>query len=68
MSDLQDIIATSSIAAFNSGVKSGMHEERNRIIEKLERYVADLKECGKKDNCLDIAIAVEGQIQDIKGL
>jgi len=68
MTDLQDIIASSSIHAFNSGLQSGRLEERKRIIEKLTLYVTELKECGKKDNCLEIALAVQGQIEDIEQL
>lgn len=68
MTDLQDIIASSSIHAFNSGVQSGRLEERKLIIEKLTRYVNELKECAKKDNCLEIALAVQGQIEDIEQL
>lgn len=63
MSDINDLIHTNSRLAFEQGVKT----ERERIITQLTQYVTDLRECGKKDNCLDIAIAVEGQIEDIKG-
>lgn len=37
MSDLQDIIATSSIRAFNSGLEQGRAEERKRITDYLQR-------------------------------
>jgi hypothetical protein len=36
MSDLQDIIATSSVRAFNSGIE----HERKEIIKSLQRYFA----------------------------
>ena len=35
MSDLQDIIASSSIHAFNSGLKTGRLQERQTILEIL---------------------------------
>jgi len=63
MSDINDLIHTNARFAFDQGVRT----ERERIIAKLTEYVTDLRECGKKDNCLDIALAVEGQIEDIKG-
>jgi hypothetical protein len=36
MSDLQDIIATSAVRAFNSGIA----HERQEIIKSLQRYLA----------------------------
>ena len=36
MSDLQDIIVTSSVKAFNSGLAHGVTQERDRIIQLLE--------------------------------
>ena len=38
MSDLQELIATSSINAFNSGYQLGGVHERERIIELLKDY------------------------------
>ena len=37
MSDLNDLIATNAINSFNSGVQTGIAQERERIIELLER-------------------------------
>lgn len=45
----------------------GRESERTRILIKLKEYVIDLKTCSKKDNCLEIALAIEGQIEDIEG-
>lgn len=60
---IQRLVTEAVRDAFDKGRES----ERKRIIAQLTQYVTDLKECGKKDNCLDIALAVEGQIEDIKG-
>lgn len=38
MSDLQDIIVKSSVAAFNSGLRAGIHQERQRILELIEHH------------------------------
>lgn len=35
MSDLQDIIVSSSVKAFNSGLAHGVVQERERIVELL---------------------------------
>jgi len=45
MSDLQDIIATSSIRAFNSGIM----EERKRITSELNREIEALKQYGRTE-------------------
>jgi hypothetical protein len=45
MSDLQDIIATSTIRAFNSG----MMEERKRINKDLQREIEALKQYGRTE-------------------
>ena len=37
MSDLQDIIVTSSVKAFNSGLAHGVIQERERIVQLLWR-------------------------------
>ena len=42
MSDLQDIIVTSSVKAFNSGLAHGVIQERERIIKLLEEYLHKL--------------------------
>lgn len=36
MSDLQDLIATNAVRAYNEGFERGAVEERDRIIELLE--------------------------------
>lgn len=54
-------------ATYELGKVIGAAAERERIIAQLEQYATDLRECGKEDNCLEIALAVEGQIEDIKG-
>ena len=33
MSDLQDLIARSSVIAFNTGYRQGRHDERNLIVK-----------------------------------
>ena len=45
MSDLQDIIATSSIRAFNSGIM----EERKRISSELNKEIEALKQYGRTE-------------------
>jgi hypothetical protein len=45
MSDLQDIIATSSIRAFNSGIM----EERKRITSELNKEIEELKQYGRTE-------------------
>jgi hypothetical protein len=37
MSDLNDLIATNSINAFNQGVQTGVRQEQERIIKLLEQ-------------------------------
>jgi hypothetical protein len=45
MSDLHDIIATSSIRAFNSGIM----EERKRITSELNKEIEALKQYGRTE-------------------
>jgi hypothetical protein len=45
VSDLQDIIVTSSVKAFNSGLAHGVIQERERIIELLDGNVCDEDFC-----------------------
>lgn len=40
MSDLQDVIASTSVKAFNSGYLQGAWDERMRIIKLLEQLMA----------------------------
>lgn len=35
--DLQDVIVESSIRAFNAGVRAGVEQERNRILEIAQK-------------------------------
>lgn len=51
MSDLQDIIVTSSVKAFNSGLAHGVIQERERIIKLLEE-AREAQPCGC-DDCGD---------------
>jgi hypothetical protein len=44
MSDLQDVIVSSSIRAFNAGLATGIIQEQERIISLLE----PLAECDKE--------------------
>ena len=44
MSDLQDIIVSSSVKAFNSGLAHGVIQERERILEAVEQWRKDLLE------------------------
>ena len=37
MSDLNDLIATNAINSFNSGLQTGIAQERHRIVELLEK-------------------------------
>ena len=39
MSDLNDLIATNAINSFNSGVQTGITQERERIIKLLEGLI-----------------------------
>jgi hypothetical protein len=38
MSDLQEIIVSSSIKAFNQGYANGAYDERLRILEAVDTY------------------------------
>ena len=38
MSELQEVIATSTIRAFNQGLQMGRASEQNRIIELVKAY------------------------------
>jgi len=38
MSDLQDVIVSSSIRSFNVGLQHGIKQERNRILEVLNPH------------------------------
>jgi hypothetical protein len=38
MSELNDLIASSTIHAYNSGIEQGRHLERDRIVEILQEH------------------------------
>ena len=42
MSDLNDLIATNAVRAYNQGVERGAAKEQDRIIELLEGYLQKL--------------------------
>ena len=50
MSDLNDLIATNSINAFNQGVQTGVRQEQERIIKLLENH--EWFEKGEKDEVI----------------
>ena len=61
MSDLQDIIATSSIRAFNSGIKN----QREYILRLIEKHKAETQcDC---PGCESWKNAFEFLIKEIKG-
>lgn len=45
MSDLQDLIATNAVRAYNEGFERGVASERDRIIEVLDGQVCDEDFC-----------------------
>lgn len=51
MSDLQDLIATNAVRAYNEGFERGATEERERIIKLLEE-AREAQPCGC-DDCGD---------------
>jgi hypothetical protein len=51
MSELNDLIASSSVHAFNSGIEQGKKLERNRILGLLQAWI--------DNNEGDIQIAIE---------
>lgn len=57
MSDLNDLIATNAINSFNSGVQTGIGQERERIIKLLE---AEIEKNGK-DSWLDAIELIKGE-------
>jgi hypothetical protein len=57
MSDLQDVIATNAIRAYNEGFARGITNERDRIIAMLQEAIA---ECGEQcDYCVAQEDAIE---------
>ena len=45
MSDLQDLIATNAVRAYNEGLERGVASERERIIELLDGNVCEEDFC-----------------------
>ena len=64
MSDLNDLIATNAINAFNSGVQTGITQERERIIKNIQSRISDLRACGKRDNCQELARLIMSYIPE----
>jgi hypothetical protein len=65
MSDLQDIIATTSIRAFKSGYSFGRKEEQQNIVKLLEQHEQETKcDC---EGCQSWTNAFEFIIKEIKG-
>ncbi len=62
MSDLQDLIATNAVRAYNQGLERGVASERERIIELLETW-------GQEAGCYCCAsdVAAADIIAEIKG-
>jgi len=57
-------------AAFAKGLMFGKavgaRDERERIASYLEGRIDDLCQCHKTDNCHEIALVIEGCVEDIK--
>ena len=78
MSDLNDLIATNAINAYNSGVQAGAAQERERIIKLLESKLCwcvgqplnkdnGREELMKHMNCDWEAMMIEYHVALIKG-
>jgi len=48
------------------GKAVGARDERERIASYLEGRIDDLCQCHKTDNCHEIALVIEGCVEDIK--
>jgi hypothetical protein len=57
MSDLQDLIATNAVRAYNEGLERGVVSERERIIELLEIAIGQ----NGKDSWLDAIELIKGE-------
>lgn len=65
MSDLQDIIVSSSIKAFKNGYHFGRKEEQQHIVKLLEQHEQETKcDC---EGCKSWTNAFEFLIREIKG-
>jgi hypothetical protein len=66
MSDLNDLIATNSINAFNQGVQTGARQEQERIIKLIEGW-AYPRYVGASSSTRDEIELLEDLIEAIKG-
>ena len=57
MSDLQDVIATNAIRAYNEGFARGITNERDRIIKLIEIAIVQ----NGKDSWLDAIELIKGE-------
>jgi hypothetical protein len=64
MSDLQDIIASSSVQAFNSGI----HHERNRILKMLNEEIQKQEEAASTIDETGILIGLKRAELHVKEL
>ena len=62
MSDLQDLIATNAVRAYNEGFERGATEERERIIMLLEKQLAQLIQEMRKCDSDDAQMIAAGQV------
>ena len=58
MSDLQDLIATNAVRAYNEGLERGVASERERIIELLDNQVCTDDFC-VHDSCVNTLEIIE---------
>jgi hypothetical protein len=58
MSDLQDVIATNAIRAYNEGFARGIVSERERVIELLDEQVCTDDFC-VHDSCVTTLVIIE---------
>lgn len=49
---------------YNSGFESGIEFERKRIIKNIHSRIEDLRACGKRDNCHELAYLIESYIPE----
>jgi hypothetical protein len=58
VSDLQDLIATNAVRAYNEGLERGVASERERIIELLDNQVCTDDFC-VHDSCVNTLEIIE---------
>lgn len=61
MSDLQDLIATNAVRAYNEGFERGAKEERERIDEILNGWQVSLCKCDVCKAVREISEAIKGE-------